>query len=96
MQTNAQGHTGAKIIYKHSKEVDYFYNVGNQKVRVTRDEATLRTKPGGSIIKTRLANLDVYCPNRIFDYRISINVEQPCECPKEPCGTARVGYSGVQ
>ena len=61
--------------YLRRKEIDYFHPTPNGKVRVTRDAETLAIKPGGVIQKQRLANFDVYCPDRLFDYRISINVE---------------------
>lgn len=65
------------IKYKRHQEVDYFYASSSrgEKVRVTKDFNTRRIKERGSVIKKRLANLEVYCPNRAFDYRISINLE---------------------
>jgi hypothetical protein len=34
-------------------------------------------EPPLSIIKQRIADLEIYCPNQAFDYRISINLEAP-------------------
>lgn len=45
------------------------------RVRVTRDERTGEVK--AKIVKSRLADMEVYCPNQAFDFRISINLEQP-------------------
>lgn len=68
-------YTGAKISYLRRKEVDYFHPTSTGRVRVTRDADTLAIKPNGVIQKQRLADLNIYCPHRRFDYRISINVE---------------------
>ncbi|PWN24128.1 mRNA triphosphatase CET1 [Microstroma glucosiphilum] len=74
-----------KVAYKRHNEIDYFFpssqsnggrgGGGREKVRVTREAESLRTKERGSVVKRRLANLEVYCPNRAFDYRISVNLE---------------------
>lgn len=45
----------------------------NAKVRITTDQITGNTL--AQIVKTRLADLDVYSPNTEFDYRVSINLE---------------------
>ncbi|SYW83203.1 related to CTL1 - RNA 5`-triphosphatase with manganese- or cobalt-dependent NTPase activities [Ustilago bromivora] len=70
-------YTGAKISYQRRKEIDYFHPAPNGKVRVTRDAETLAIKPGGIVQKQRIADLNIHCPNRLFDYRISISVENP-------------------
>jgi hypothetical protein len=76
---------GAPIRYQHYQEVDHFHpleDVGrNTKARVTRDKKTGAVKDGGVILKTRIADLNVYDPKSHFDYRISINVEQPVPMP---------------
>lgn len=73
-----------KVSYKRYQEVDYFFNSDDgprgEKIRVTKDSDTLRTKERGSVIKKRLGNLEVFCPNRPFDYRISVNLEIQSEC----------------
>jgi hypothetical protein len=43
------------------------------KVRVTTDQKT--GKELAKIIKVRVADLDVYSPTTVFDYRISVNLE---------------------
>ncbi|KAF2402842.1 mRNA triphosphatase CET1 [Trichodelitschia bisporula] len=45
----------------------------HHRVRVTRDQKTKEVK--ATIIKVRLADLEVYCPNDPFDYRISVAAE---------------------
>ncbi|RUS34239.1 CYTH-like domain-containing protein [Jimgerdemannia flammicorona] len=72
---------GAKIQYKHTKECDRFYDVGQSKVRVTTDQATGQVVPGGIVEKVRVANLNVFSPGSAFDYRISVNVEVPVKMP---------------
>lgn len=73
--------SGAKprVSYKRYQEIDYFFGGGGggrgEKTRVTKESDTLRTKERGSVIKRRLGNLEVFCPNRPFDYRISVNLE---------------------
>lgn len=75
--------SSGKITYQRQKEVDLFYadeNSGDtrSKIRVTKDEDSWQTK--ATIMKKRLNDINVYCPNRSLDYRISINVEEPrCE-----------------
>lgn len=67
---------GAKIYFKHTKECDRFYDIGQgDKVRVTTDQVS--KKIVGIVQKVRVANLNVFSPGAPFDYRISINVEMP-------------------
>ncbi|KAG9783876.1 hypothetical protein KCU88_g2929, partial [Aureobasidium melanogenum] len=47
------------------------------RVRRTIDETTGRVK--AQIIKSRIADIDIYNPNSDFDYRISISIESPWE-----------------
>lgn len=72
-------YTGARVSYQRRKEIDYFHPVAGGKVRVTRDAETLAIKQDGIVQKQRIADLNIHCPNRLFDYRISINVENPGE-----------------
>jgi hypothetical protein len=48
---------------------------GKPRVRVTTDTKT--EKVLHSIVKTRVADLNVYCPTSLFDFRISVNIEFP-------------------
>lgn len=81
LRSSEGSYTGAKISYHRRKEIDYFHPAPKGKVRVTRDAETLAIKPDGIIQKQRIADLDIYCPYRLFDYRISINVELPAPEP---------------
>ena len=45
------------------------------RVRITSDLDTLAVK--ARIIKSRIADLEIYNPNADFDYRISISIESP-------------------
>ncbi|CAO1634493.1 unnamed protein product [Parajaminaea phylloscopi] len=81
-----------RVQYKRHNEIDYFYassegsGRSREKVRVTREADSLRTKERGSVIKKRLGNLEVHCPGKAFDYRISVNLEiqAPEPSPDQP------------
>lgn len=60
-------HTLNSLNSRHSKA----------KVRITTDQKTGNTL--AKIVKVRLADLDVYSPSTVFDYRISINLEKNLE-----------------
>lgn len=58
------------------------------RVRVTTDIKNGRVLK--TIFKSRIADLNVYCPGSPFDWRISVNMEMPFECDVEkmyPLGT---------
>jgi hypothetical protein len=76
-RSGESSYTGAKVSYQRRKEIDYFHPAPGGKVRVTRDADTLAIKPDGIIQKQRIADLNIHCPNRLFDYRISINTAAP-------------------
>ena len=48
-------------------------HANKSKVRITTDQKT--GKVLAKIIKTRLADIDIYSPRTLFDWRISVNVE---------------------
>ncbi|CAD6892330.1 unnamed protein product [Tilletia controversa] len=52
------------------------------KIRVTRDKHG-KAKSDHAMVKRRIASLEIYCPKRAYDYRISINTETPVPLPKE-------------
>ncbi|PWN25973.1 mRNA triphosphatase CET1 [Jaminaea rosea] len=65
-----------RVQYKRHNEIDYFHGTGRgERLRVTKEAESLRTKPRGCIVKHRLGNLEVHCPGRHFDFRISVNLE---------------------
>lgn len=76
-ETVAPNYQFAPVRYKHVVLVDEFYSGGNgsERIRVTRDKST------GQIIeclaKRRVADLEITCPKRKVDWRISVNIEQP-------------------
>lgn len=81
-----RSHPGSPLVSKHVKLVDSFYTLDNRdKVRVTRDEKN------GQVLeimkKMRLGNLNIYCPKRTADWRVSVNLEIP--------GRHRLGVSRV-
>ena len=67
--------------YTHLYLVDSFYPSSDpssgpdDKIRVTRDEKTGEVKE--CVKKIRLGDLNIYCPKRVADWRISVNVEIP-------------------
>jgi len=87
------------MAYKHTKEWDEYYELKPEgkralqhlahwinpnhtlKVRRTFEKATGELK--ASIIKTRVADLDIYSPRDSFDYRLSVSVESPWDGPEE-------------
>ncbi|WVQ97486.1 hypothetical protein IAU59_004600 [Kwoniella sp. CBS 9459] len=74
-----------RVQFSRSKLNDSFYGSGGSrgggKVRVSRDRDTGRVVEGGVIKKRRVADMNVYCPNMPFDWRISVNVEEPHDMP---------------
>ncbi|TIA82398.1 hypothetical protein E3P89_01169 [Wallemia ichthyophaga] len=67
----------SKIDCVHNKEIDSFHSSGrgSGKVRVTRDQGKTDIKE--MIEKVRVADLAIYSPKRLFDWRLSINMEVP-------------------
>lgn len=69
--------------YAHLYLVDSFYsdtdnNTGyghSDKIRVTRDEKSGTVTE--CVRKIRLGDLNVYCPKRVADWRISVSIEIP-------------------
>ncbi|KAL4069903.1 CYTH-like domain-containing protein [Scleroderma yunnanense] len=65
--------------YAHLRLVDSFYASDNsrdrERIRVTRNEKT------GTVLevmkKIRLGDLNIYCPKRAADWRVSVNLEVP-------------------
>lgn len=77
------------MTYKHTRETDTLYGLSEQtgvqlpksfdsfgrkqKVRITTDDKTGEIL--AKIIKTHVADLHVFCPKSLFDWRISVNIE---------------------
>lgn len=86
---SAQAAPPERITYRHQKEIDSFYDERDPEtghmvhLRVTRDAVTHEIKPGGIVAKKRIADINVFAPNRPFDYRISINTEAPVPAPQD-------------
>ena len=65
-----------EISYEHLRLVDTFYAAPDgEKVRVTRDEKTGAVR--ACVRKVRLGDLNVCCPKRAVDWRVSVNQEIP-------------------
>ncbi len=76
-QTGRDSHKRARIHYSHTKVIDSFHKAPDSasKIRVTTEEKTGSVKE--CIVKSRVADLNIYCPKRNVDWRISVNTEIP-------------------
>ena len=66
------------ITYEHLHLVDNFFAPDSgrgEKIRVTRDEKTNQVR--ACMRKVRLGDLNIYCPKRAVDWRVSVNLEIP-------------------
>jgi hypothetical protein len=63
--------------YERQHEIDSFHRQPEGSVRVTKDAKTKAIKEKGIMRKKRIADINVFSPNRALDYRISVNVEVP-------------------
>ncbi|WVQ83876.1 hypothetical protein IAT38_006020 [Cryptococcus sp. DSM 104549] len=71
-----------RVGFSRSKLTDSFYNLrGQGKVRVSRDRDTKEVVQ--VVQKRRIGDLNVYCPGVMYDLRISVNVEEPCDLPPD-------------
>lgn len=95
-------HGKGGIKYERQNEVDLFFpdhaaGGGGGKIRVTKDAKTFATK--AVIMKRRLADLNVFCPNHTLDYRISVNVEEPRgesrRAPRSPSPTFLIQHLAI-
>lgn len=68
------------IKFYRAQHTDSFHGGSGRdgKVRVSRDRAG-RIVENGVIRKRRLGDLNVFSPREAFDWRVSVNVEEPCE-----------------
>lgn len=72
----------APVRYAHTREVDSFHEMntagqgGKRKVRVTRDQKD-PNKVLRVVEKTRIADMNIFSPKRLFDWRVSVSVEMP-------------------
>ncbi|PVU99100.1 hypothetical protein BB559_001005 [Furculomyces boomerangus] len=76
-ETQDPRHKGSKLYYKHTKEIDRYFNTNGTRFRVTVDKET--NKVIRSITKKKVAKLDIYSPRTRLDFRISINQEIPVD-----------------
>ncbi|KAI0755353.1 mRNA triphosphatase CET1 [Daedaleopsis nitida] len=70
------------ISYEHLRLVDNFFSPDGgrgEKIRVTRDEKTSEVR--ACMRKVRLADLNIYCPKRAVDWRVSVSMEIPVPPP---------------
>jgi len=84
----SSSHRGSQVHYAHTKLIDSFHpphSNSRDKIRVTTDEKTGKVKE--SVVKTRVADLNIYSPKRKVDWRISVNVEVPAPPPPQNTST---------
>ena len=79
LQSTSQqpSHPSSPIKHAHLRLVDSFYTTDNShdKIRVTREEKTGIVQEVTK--KIRLGDLNIYCPKRFADWRVSVNLEVP-------------------
>ncbi|KAH9925358.1 mRNA triphosphatase CET1 [Epithele typhae] len=72
-----------EISYEHLHLLDNFFapegGGRGEKIRVTRDEKTGQVR--ACVRKVRLADLNIFCPKRAVDWRVSVNLEIPVPPP---------------
>ncbi|EKM51617.1 uncharacterized protein PHACADRAFT_261863 [Phanerochaete carnosa HHB-10118-sp] len=83
LKSSQPGHPSSPLEYTHLHLIDNFYASDDpqdrEKIRVTRHEKS------GEVVavmrKVRLGSIDIYCPKRHADWRISVNMEIPVPPP---------------
>ncbi|KAI5474365.1 hypothetical protein MNV49_003488 [Pseudohyphozyma bogoriensis] len=85
-ESASPSYTYAPIRYSHTYETDTFHEVSGQgprrKVRLTKNQKD--PKLSRCVEKTRIADMNIFSPKRMFDWRISVNLEQPAPAPTTP------------
>ncbi|RKP10559.1 CYTH-like domain-containing protein [Thamnocephalis sphaerospora] len=80
-ETQKPNHKGHRVGFKRVLERDRFYQEDGVRTRVTFDWDGNNIVPGGIMWKERLADLNMHLPMCPFDFRISINTEEPASMP---------------
>ncbi|GAA5983008.1 hypothetical protein JCM10908_006866 [Rhodotorula pacifica] len=72
----------ARLRYTHTRELDSFHAdpTSGRKVRVTRDQKD-PSKGAKAVEKVRVADMNVFSPKRLFDWRVSVSLETPTPVP---------------
>ncbi|EIW68593.1 hypothetical protein TREMEDRAFT_31680 [Tremella mesenterica DSM 1558] len=79
------------IRFFRAQHVDSFHEMsgpGRGKVRVSRDKNG-NVVEGGCIVKNRIGDLNVYSPQEVFDWRVSVSTEEPVPLPSGPAFMVR-------
>ncbi|GAA5838057.1 hypothetical protein JCM5353_003382 [Sporobolomyces roseus] len=90
VETSHPSYSHSRIAYSHTHELDTFHQLPGpekRKIRVTRDEKKKdqSTSSWKAVEKVRVADMNVYSPKRLFDWRVSISLENPVmEHPSTP------------
>jgi hypothetical protein len=67
--------TSRLLKHTSSKRTDEFYQIGPRKLRVSVNTETGERLE--TIVKEKLEDIDIWCPNSALDMRISISTETP-------------------
>ncbi|GAA6017383.1 hypothetical protein JCM10207_005616 [Rhodosporidiobolus poonsookiae] len=85
-ETASPQYPSAPVRYAHTRELDTFHELSvsgvRRKIRVTKD-AKGRAPPK-AVEKVRVADMNVYSPKRMFDWRVSVSLESPAPIPDTP------------
>jgi hypothetical protein len=73
-------HTANPLHFDRAQHVDSFYGGRGGKTRVSRDRGG-NIVENGVVRKRRIADLNIFSPNEVFDWRVSASVEDPAELP---------------
>ncbi|GAA5969170.1 hypothetical protein JCM3765_005745 [Sporobolomyces pararoseus] len=94
VETSHPSYTKGRILYSHTKELDTFHTTQDRrKIRLTRNEGKKNSASTGgdtgkdwkAVEKIRVADMNVFSPKRLFDWRVSISLENPVmELPTTP------------
>ncbi|GAA5837669.1 hypothetical protein JCM11251_002290 [Rhodosporidiobolus azoricus] len=85
--TASSSYPYAQVRYAHTREIDSFHELSpaqagggpKRKVRLTRDQKG--QKPPKAVEKVRVADMNIYSPKRMFDWRVSVSLENPAPLP---------------
>lgn len=81
-------HSSTPLHFSRARHVDSFYSSSGGKTRVSRDLAG-NVVENGVVRKQRIADLNIFSPRGVFDWRISASVEEPAEMPSGAPASSR-------
>ncbi|GAA5974638.1 hypothetical protein JCM11641_007035 [Rhodosporidiobolus odoratus] len=75
----------APVRYAHTREIDTFHTAPSSstgKVRVTTNQKDRSRRK--AVEKVRVADMNIFSPKRMFDWRVSVSLENPAPIPDTP------------